>query len=146
MFMYPRTKIIAVFGLTFLAAGSLFANDNHVLVIKGKVIGDDRKPADGAEIRVRALSRKAPEKIVQTDSAGHYIVLGLVPGTYSVTAYDPEGFARSRAIIKTDRKGWAKVDFDLGLDSILGDGGNTITGHDHMTSASSHFGPEPIKR
>jgi hypothetical protein len=66
--------------------------------------------------------------------------VGLVPGKYTVTAYDFAGSARSRALIETTRKGWAKVNFDFGLDSMLGDGGNTITGHDHMTSPTSHMG------
>ena len=138
--MHPGTKIIVAFAAAALAASSTFASDNNVLVIKGKVIDDDGKPADGTEVRVKAIGQKVPEKVVETDSRGKYIVLGLVPGNYSVTAYDSTGNARSRAIIKTDRKGWAKVDFNLGLDSMVGDGGNTITGHDHVTSASSHFG------
>jgi hypothetical protein len=144
--MYPRAKIIVTLAVAAFAAGSTLANDNKVLVIKGKVIGDDGKPADGAEVHVKAIDRKAPDKIVETDSRGQYIVVGLMPGNYSITAYDTFGFARSRALIKTDRRGWAKVNFDLGLDSIVGDGGNTITGHDHMTSASSHLGPLPLRR
>lgn len=127
----------------------MFASDSNVLVIKGKVKGDDGKPLDGGEVRVKAIGvsgRKASEKVVQTDSRGQYIVVGLLPGEYSVTAYDTFGNARSRALIKTDRKGWARVNFDLALDSIVGDGGNTITGHNHLTSASSHFAPMPMRR
>jgi hypothetical protein len=144
--MHPRAKIIVAFTVAMAAASSAFATDNNVLVIKGKVVGDDGKPADGIKVSVRALDRKMPEKIVETDSRGQYIVVGLVAGRYTVTAHDPVGYPRSRATIKTDRKGWARVNFDLALDSIVGDGGNTITGHDHMTSASSHFGPIPLKR
>jgi hypothetical protein len=144
--MHPRAKIIVAFAVALLAASWTLASDNNVLVIKGKVIGDDGKPADGAEVRVKALSRKAPVKVVQTDSLGQYIVLGLVPGNYSITAYDTSGFARSRAMIKTDRKGWARVNFDLGLDTIVGEGGETINGHDHITSASSHFAAMALKR
>src|ERR1700716_2673947 len=136
--MHPRAKIIVAFAVALLAASWTLASDNNVLVIKGKVIGDDGKPVDGGEVWVMALGRKAPVKVVQTDSRGQYIVLGLVPGNYSITAYDTSGFARSRAMIKTDRKGWARVNFDLGLDTIMGDGGETINGHDHITSASSH--------
>ena len=144
--MHPRIKIIMAFAAAVLAASSTFAGDKEVFVIKGKVIGDDRKPVDDAEVRVKSLDRKVPIKIVRTDLRGQYIVIGLVPGSYSVTAYDPDGYARSRALIKTERKGWARVNFDLGLDSILGDGGNTINGQDHMTSASSHLGPIPLLR
>ena len=144
--MHPRAKIIVAFAVALLAASWTLASDNNVLVIKGKVIGDDGKPADGAEVRVKALSRKAPNKVVQTDSLGQYIVLGLMPGNYSITAYDTSGFARSRAMIKTDRKGWARVNFDLGLDTIVGEGGDTINGHDHIKSASSHFAAMALKR
>jgi hypothetical protein len=144
--MHPRTKIIVAFGVALLAASSTFAGDNKVLVIKGKVIGDDGKPADNAEVRVKALGRTTLEKIALTDSRGQYIVLGLVPGKYSVTAYDFAGSARSRALIETTGKGWAKVNFDFGLDSMVGDGGNTVNGQDHITSASSHFAPMALKR
>jgi carboxypeptidase family protein len=144
--MNLRAKIMVGLALAVLAVSSAFAGDNKVLVIKGKVMDDDGKPADGTEVRVRALDRKAPDKIVETDSRGQYIVLGLIPGKYSVTAYDFFGNARSRALIEAQRKGWARVNFDLALDSVVGDTANTITGHDHMTSASSHLGPLPLKR
>ena len=144
--MHPRAKIIVAFAVALLAASWTLASDNNVLVIKGKVIGDDGKPADGAEVRVKALSRKAPNKVVQTDSLGQYIVLGLMPGNYSITAYDTSGFARSRAMIKTDRKGWARVNFDLGLDSIVSEGGETINGHNNLTSGCDHMQQMTFKR
>src|SRR3954470_14213132 len=144
--MNSIAKIMASLAVAALAAGSVFAGDTNVLVIKGKVIDDDGKPTDGTEVRVRALDRKVPDKIVETDSRGQYIVLGLVPGRYTVTAYDFFGNARSRALIQSQRKGWARVNFDLALDSIVGDTSNTITGYDHATSASSHMGGIPMLR
>jgi hypothetical protein len=160
--MIVRTKMIAAVAvaMTLIAAGATFASDNkkdskndndtdikfdtkkpNVLVIKGKVIGDDGKPQADSEIRVRRLDQKAKETSVITDSRGHYIVLGLVIGNYSVTAYDPNGFARSRAIIKVDKKGWAKVDFDLGLDKTMGDSAaGRADGHEHFTQPNSHGG------
>jgi hypothetical protein len=160
--MILRTKLIAsaAMALMLIAAGSNFASDNkkdgkqdndtdmkfdtkkpNVLVIKGKVIGDDGKPQAESEIRVRRLDQKRPETSVITDSRGKYIVLNLVVGNYSVTAYDPNGFARSRAIIKVDRKGWAKVDFDLGLDKTMGDNAaGRVDGHEHFTQPNSHGG------
>ena len=144
--MHPRAKIIVAFAVAVLAASSAFASDDSVLVIKGKVIGDDGKPADDAEVRVKIIGRKAPEKIVQTDSRGQYIVLGLVPGNYSVTAYDFGGNARSRAMITTDRRGWARVNFDLRLDTIVGDGADTIHGDNHLTSPCDHMQQFTFKR
>jgi hypothetical protein len=124
--MHAVAKIVMTLAVATLAANFAVANNDNVLVIRGKVTGDDGKPADGAQIQVRALDRKAPPQIALTDSRGQYIVLGLVPGRYSVTASDPNGVARSRAIIKSDRRGWARVDFDLALDTMVGDGANTI--------------------
>ena len=153
--MFSSKTFIAAAAVGLLAAGSTFASEEKeakseaetnaskhpkALVIKGKVIGDDGKPQPDAEIRVKPLDRKAPESVVITDSAGKYIVLGLTFGDYAVTAYDPHGFPRSRAIIKTDRKGWANVNFDLRLDQGAGDGANRINGHLHDMGPTSHMG------
>jgi len=137
--MHPRAKIIVVFAVALLAASWTLAGDNNVFVIKGKVIDDDGKPADGAEVHVKAVGRKEKDKVVQTDSKGQYIVLGLVTGSYTITAYDIAGYARSRALIKTERRGWARVNFDLQLDSIVLQGGETIGGQDHFTSPCDHM-------
>jgi carboxypeptidase family protein len=144
--MKSTVKIVLGLAVAMLAANSTFARDNDALVIKGKVVGDDGKPAVGSEIRVKPLDKKGPDKVAVTDSRGQYIVIGLVAGNYTVTAYDSDGYARSRAVLKTQRRGWARVNFDLALSSMVGDGGNTIEGHDHMTSASSHLGPLPMLR
>jgi carboxypeptidase family protein len=146
-----KPAIIVAFAVALFAAGPGLAGDKkekgekkegkEVFVIKGKVV-EDGKPQDGAEVHVRSLDRKEPDKVVETDSKGHYIVLGLLPGSYSVTAYDPDMvYARSRAIIKTNRKGWAKVDFDLGLDRDVGNDASRISGHEHFTQPNSHGAP-----
>lgn len=122
-------KIIVVFAVALFAAGPALGGEKEAFVIKGKVV-EDGKPQGGAEIHVKALDRKAPDKVVQTDSRGQYVVLGLAPGSYSITAYDADtGYARSRATIKTGRNGWAKVDFDLGLDRNVGNDASRINGH-----------------
>jgi len=90
--MHPRTNILVAL-VAMVTAGSMFAGDSKVLVIKGKVIGDEGKPTDGTEVRVKALDRQGPDKVVETNSQGQYIVVGLVPGDYSVTAYDSFGNA-----------------------------------------------------
>ena len=135
-----------VFAVAVLAAGPTLAGDKEVFVIKGKVV-EDGKPQDGAEIRVKSLDRKMSDKIVETDSRGKYIVLGLQPGNYTVTAHEPgTNYARSRAVIKVDRKGWANVNFDLGLDKNLGNDANRIDGHDHLTAGTSHMGHQVFTR
>ena len=146
--MLPRADIIAVIAMALVATGSAFGSDNNALVIKGKVMGEDGKPQPDSEIHVKRVDTKGPEIIAVTDSHGKYIVTGLVVGDYTVKAYDPNGFARSRALIKTDRKGWAKVDFDLAL-ANAGDGPDRLWQgglHGHLTSASSHFAPIPAHR
>jgi hypothetical protein len=136
--MTVRSQIIVALAMALIAAGPAFAGEKEVFVIKGKVV-EDGKPQDGAEVHVKALDRKEAEKVVQTDSKGQYIVLGLVPGSYSITAHDADtNYARSRAIIKTTKKGWAKVDFDLGLDRDVGNDASRIGGHEHFTNPNSH--------
>jgi Carboxypeptidase regulatory-like domain len=136
--MTLRLNLIAAAAVALIGAGPAFASGNDkVLVIKGKVI-EDGKPIDGAEIRVKALDRQVPDKVVESDSHGKFIVLGLLAGNYSVTAYDPDGFARSRALIKTTQKGWASVNFDLGLDRDVGNDASRINGHGFFTQPNSH--------
>lgn len=137
-----------VFAVAVLAVGPTFAGDKgkdndkdkvkNQLVIKGKVV-EDGKPQDGAEIRVKSLDRKMPDKVVLTDSRGKYIVLGLQPGNYTVTAHDVDmKYPRSRALIKVNRNGWANVNFDLGLDKDAGNDASRIAGHAHFTQPNSH--------
>ena len=142
--MTIRSEIILAFAVALFAASPAIAGEKGVLVIKGKVV-EDGKPQDGAEVHVRALDGKTPEKVVRTDSKGEYMVIGLVAGNYSVTAYDPDtNYARSRAIIKTNRKGWAKVNFDLGLDRDVGNDASRISGHNHFLNPNSHGALVPM--
>ena len=135
-----RIEAVVVLAVAIVAAGPALAGEKEVFVIKGKVV-EDGKPHDGAEVRVRCLDRKVPDKVVQTDSHGKYIVLGLLPGNYAVTAHDSyTNYARSRAIIKAGRKGWANVNFDLGLDRDVGNDASRIGGHEHFTQPNSHGG------
>ena len=134
--MVLKSIVIAVAAVALLAAGSVSAGDNPPLIIKGKVIGENKKPMPDAEVRVKALDRHLPDVVVTTDARGEYIVMGLRAGRYSVTAYNDLGIPRSRAIIQTTRKGWAKVNFDLTLEA--GDGANRINGHPHFTNPNSH--------
>jgi len=151
--MFSSKTFIAAAAVGLLAAGTSFAIDKEeqavkekiakdpkALVIKGKVIGDDGKPLEEAEIHVKPLDRKVQDTVVVTDSRGKFIILGLQYGDYSVTAFDDHGFARSRAIIKTDHKGWVNLNFDLRLDEGLGDGANRVNGHLHDMGPTSHMG------
>ena len=94
------------------------AGDNKS--IQGTLIGRNGKPYEGAEIRAQRVDTKATVAIATTDARGIYVFKGLPAGAYSLTAY-VDGFAESRASIRTRAKGWAKVDFDLRLNE-RGDG------------------------
>lgn len=143
-----------VVAVAVLAAGPAFAGDKdknksnnknskNQFVIKGKVV-EDGKPQDGAEIHVKSLDRKMPDRIVESDSHGKFIVVGLQPGNYTVTANDPgTNYPRSRALVKVNRYGWVNINFDLGLDKDLGNDASRIGGDDHLTDASSHMGSGP---
>ena len=150
--MYLGAKLALALVVAMLATGPMWAGDktshkknDNALVIKGKVV-EDGKP-QMAEIRVKSLDRKMPDRVVLTDSRGKFIVLGLQPGSYTITAHEEgTGYARSRATIKVERKGWANINFDLGLDKDLGNDASRISGHDHIHSASSHMAPNPLPR
>src|SRR4029077_19438598 len=84
------------------------------------------KPLGDVEIRAMKVDdTKAPVITALTNSKGLYMFKSLPVGAYSLTAY-LDGFAYSRAIIKTRGVVWAKVDFDLRLDA--GDGVDRMQG------------------
>jgi Carboxypeptidase regulatory-like domain len=119
--MSPARGILAACALALVAGSLVLASDPELLVIKGQVIGENGKPVEGAEIRAMRVDTKArPVVIATTDAHGRYTLKPLPVGAYSITAY-VDGFARSRATIKSLDSGWAKVDFDLRLEE-RGDG------------------------
>ena len=118
--------MVIALAVMLVTAGASFAGEKKdAILIKGTVIGDNGKPCDNAEIKVLRVDRKGKEVTALTDARGRYLVYGLPPGAYTVTAYY-HGFARSRANIKTEHASWAKVDFDLGLDKGVGDGADRL--------------------
>jgi hypothetical protein len=139
MFHTPKT-IAAACALAVVAAQFAAAGDAKPFLIRGKVISENGKPQGDAEIRALRLDAKAPEIIATTDAHGVYMLTNLPLGAYSITAF-VDGFARSRAMIKTLKKGWANINFDLRLDA--GDGGNRISQDLRgFGSATSHGGFE----
>jgi hypothetical protein len=119
--MFPLKETVIAFGIALVnVVPTSFAGDNKAILIKGTVIGDNGKPCDGVEIRLLRVDAKGRETRTVTNGRGQYWLYGLPPGAYTVTAYF-QGFARSRANIKTAGVGWAKVDFDLRLDKGAGD-------------------------
>jgi hypothetical protein len=113
------SRIAALLAATALVTTSAFAGtkDPTHASIAGTAIGPEGKPLGGIEIRAMQLDDpKKPVTIAETNSKGLYMLKSLPVGTYSLTAY-LDGFAYSRAIIKTRGVAWAKVDFDLTKDA-----------------------------
>jgi hypothetical protein len=119
MFFRPLAIIAAIFTVAVVIPGSALSADNksNQASIAGTVIGPNGKPLGDAEIR--AMRVDDPKKVVvitTTNSRGMYMFKGLPAGAYSITAY-MDTLAMSRANVKTQGVAYAKVDFDLRLDS-----------------------------
>lgn len=116
--MFTRSTIIAAFAVALVAGGSTFAADNKSShgAIQGTLTGEDGKPLENAEIRALRIDTKKSMAVAKTDAHGVYLFKGLPVGAYSITAW-VDGFAVSRANIRTSSQGWAKVDFDLRLNA-----------------------------
>ena len=101
--------------LTLLFAASLSAGDKKEPNNRGAIAGTftdyDGARLVAAEIRVESVGKKVKPMITRTDSQGRYVVKGLPTGDYIVTAYI-DGSPAYRAKIRTNDKGYAKVDFD----------------------------------
>jgi Carboxypeptidase regulatory-like domain len=80
--------------------------------IQGTVIGSDGKPVANAEVSAQRLDAKAVLARTTTNALGLYVFAHLPTGAYSVTAL-LKGVPKSRAEVKTQARGWVKVDFDL---------------------------------
>src|SRR5690349_18686817 len=113
--MFRSVGILASLTLALFFAGSLSAGDkkepNNSGAIGGTFTDDDGARLVAAEIRVESIGKKVKPVITRTDSHGRYIVKGLPPGDYVITAYI-DGSPAYRAKIRTSDKGYAKVDFD----------------------------------
>ena len=117
--MVHRLTIVAAFAVALaFATSSTLADDKKPATPKprtsigGKVIGENGKPQEGAEIRALRTDAKGPAISAWTDASGRYAFANLPAGTYSVTAY-VDTLALSRATIQTRTDGWVKLDFDL---------------------------------
>src|SRR5436309_15214920 len=89
--------------------GSLLAESKS---FQGTVIGTDGKPLAGAVVRAERLDAKTAPVLTSTDAKGQYVFKGLPAGAYSVIAI-VKNVPKSRAAVRTQSNGWARVDFDL---------------------------------
>ncbi len=86
-----RTKLLKSF-VVISAAMALFALAvwAQTVSIAGNVIGDDGKPAVGAQIRIDRVDIKGTYK-VKTDKKGHYIYAGLPLGGNFTVSLEKDG-------------------------------------------------------
>src|ERR1700760_4037020 len=105
-----RTFPNILVSLALISSSSLVSADNKS--IEGVVIGIDGKPLPGVEVRAEGANVKAATTVALTDVKGQYVLRGLLPAAYTVTA-SVGGTPRSRANVMTQKNGWVRVDFDL---------------------------------
>ena len=107
---------IAIVFAAALAAESMTAGDKPRPSVGGTVLGLKGKPEVGVEVQAKRLDAKMPLIIATTDRKGEYAFANLPVGQYFLTAY-LDGAPRSQALIRTQSKGWVKVNFDLQLEA-----------------------------
>ena len=113
--------VVAVALIAVAGSATLGADNKSNKSVAGTVTGRSGKPLEAVEVRAVRVDGKAPPAVAMTALDGVYILRGLPPGTYSITAL-VDGLPLSRAQIQTPSKGWVKLDFDLRLEA--GDGAN----------------------
>jgi len=117
--MFPAVRIAAMMALVMeLTAGPLiFGADNKSdkqpnKSVAGTVIGRSGKPLEDVEVRALRMDARQRPIVTMTALDGVYILRGLPPGIYSITA-SVDGLPLSRAQVQARDKGWIKLDFDL---------------------------------
>jgi hypothetical protein len=98
-----------------LAFSSLFLISTgfaQKVTITGEVKGVNSKPAQGANLRVDRVDKKAGPIIVKTDARGRFVATVLELGTYKLTATLPGGI-QSAQTIKAAGTGRLVVNFDM---------------------------------
>src|SRR5947209_2605203 len=103
MTMVPN--IVLGSALLFFYASALADNSS----IQGTVIGADGKPLAAAEVQAQRLDAKTAPVLTRTDSKGRYVLKGLPPGGYAVTAI-VKNEAKAHTNVKTRNGALAQVD------------------------------------
>jgi hypothetical protein len=103
------------FRLIAFAFSSLFlvsTGFGQPVKIEGEVRGLNNKPANGADLRVDRVDKKAAPVMAKADAKGRFATTVLDVGTYKVTAMLPGGI-QSAQVIKADGKKRVFVTFDM---------------------------------
>ena len=89
------------FRLIAFALSSLFlvsAGFGQSVKVEGDVKGVNNKAANGADVRVDRVDKKAAPVMAKTDAKGHFAATVLDVGTYKLTATLPGGLQSARVI------------------------------------------------
>src|SRR6266571_2581332 len=89
--------VMAAIAVLCLASGNLFAQ-NTTGTIRGTVTGAGGAPIASAQILARNTS-SGVQRTAQSNDAGFYTLVGLVPGTYDVTVRRIGSAPQSRTIV-----------------------------------------------
>jgi hypothetical protein len=141
--MTRTTLALSLFLLTFVLAGGASAQQ-AAGTIKGQI-----KDPSGASIpaaTVTASSAKGAARTAQTDVSGSYVLTGLTPGNYTITATAP-GFAQYKSEpVEVTANGTATLDFSMSVTleeqkvTVAAEGAPTVS-----TEASNNAGQLVLK-
>jgi len=101
--------------LIALAFSSLFLigiGFGQPVKIEGEVKGVNNKPAQGADLRIDRVDKKAAPLLAKTNAKGQFAATVSEVGTYKVTATLPGGI-QSAQVLKADAKKRVFVVFDM---------------------------------
>ena len=107
--MFSQIRLIALAFSSLFLISTGFAQK---VTITGEVKGVNSKPAQGANLRVDRVDKKAAPIIVKTNAKGRFAATVLELGTYMLTATIPGGI-QSAQTIKAAGTGQLVVNFDM---------------------------------
>src|SRR6476646_10347656 len=87
----------ALIAMVCLASGGLIAQ-NSTGTIRGTVSGEGGAPIGSAQI-VATNTNSGVQRIAQSNDAGSYTLVGLVPGTYTVSVRRIGSAPQSRTVV-----------------------------------------------
>jgi hypothetical protein len=101
----------------FFFPGNLFAG---ISAVEGTIKDTNRRPIGGADVRVEAKNGSTWNRLVKSDTKGHYIYDGLTPGiTYRVTLLI-NGVVKASINNVLAKAGSTELNFDLKTNSVFG--------------------------
>jgi hypothetical protein len=136
--LLPLSSLFVVGTLIF--GGNVFGAASAV---EGVVKDANGRPVSGANVRVEARNGSSSNKVVRSDTSGHYIFDGLTPGaTYRVTLLI-NGAIKASINNVLAKSGSIQLNFDLRTTSLSGNPAATTKGKHYVyipAETGSHLG------